>query len=164
MLSPWVTLLEHDLVCNGRVETFHALDQADYVNVLALTPEGQVSLVRQFRPGVNRLTLELPGGLRDGAEEPVVAAVRELREEVGLEAIGDPILLASLAPDPGRLQNRLWAYFVPHTKRATDWQPEASIEPLALDRQELLNHIDGGQFDHAQHLGIIGLAMLKCNF
>lgn len=46
-----------------------------------------VVLVRQYRPALHRLTLELPAGMRDQPDEPALeTAQRELREEVGLTA------------------------------------------------------------------------------
>ena len=51
--------------------------------VLALTPDREVVLVREFRPGVEDMLLELPGGLVDDGEEPAAAARRELLEETG---------------------------------------------------------------------------------
>ena len=161
VLSPWVTLAEQDVSRDGRTETYYALDQSDYVNVLALTPEREVALVRQFRPALDECTIELPGGLRESDEEPQLSAIRELREEVGLEVVGKPVLLGNLTPDSGRLQNRLWAYFIPSTRRLPDWQPETSVEPIAVSREELLARIADGRFNCALHVAIIGLAVMK---
>ncbi|HSC91711.1 MAG TPA: NUDIX hydrolase [Gaiellaceae bacterium] len=51
--------------------------------VLALTRDDEVVLVREFRPGIEEVLLELPGGEIDAGEEPSAAAERELLEETG---------------------------------------------------------------------------------
>jgi ADP-ribose pyrophosphatase len=56
------------------------------VAVLALTPDDQLVLTRQFRPGPDRVLFELPGGIVDPAEAIIDAAARELREETGYSA------------------------------------------------------------------------------
>ena len=56
------------------------------VAVLALTPSGRLVMVRQFRPGPDRIVLTLPGGMIDPGETPEQAAERELREETGYVA------------------------------------------------------------------------------
>ncbi|HWT79294.1 MAG TPA: NUDIX hydrolase, partial [Candidatus Methylomirabilis sp.] len=54
----------------GRVHDYYVLDLADAVHVVALTPDGEVLLVRQFRAGSGRDSLEIPGGLVDPDEDP----------------------------------------------------------------------------------------------
>jgi ADP-ribose pyrophosphatase len=56
------------------------------VAVLALTADDQVVVTRQFRPGPDRVLLDLPGGIVDPGEDIGQAAVRELREETGYSA------------------------------------------------------------------------------
>jgi len=59
------------------------------VGVVALRDGEQprVVLVRQYRPALHRMTLEIPAGMRDvEGEDPLITAERELREEVGIEA------------------------------------------------------------------------------
>ena len=57
--------------------------EGDTAVVLALTPESEIVLVREFRPGVEDMLLELPGGGIDAGESPNDAAARELLEETG---------------------------------------------------------------------------------
>jgi 8-oxo-dGTP pyrophosphatase MutT (NUDIX family) len=57
----------------------------DWCNVVAVTPEDEVILVWQYRFGTDGLSLEIPGGVIDQGEEPIVAAGRELLEETGYE-------------------------------------------------------------------------------
>ncbi len=53
-LSPYVTLVAREVQVAGRAEIFHSLEQADYVTVLAITNDGRIPLVRQFRPALGR--------------------------------------------------------------------------------------------------------------
>jgi ADP-ribose diphosphatase len=71
---------------DGREAVWDMLDAPATATVLPLTVDQEVVLVRQFRAGPMAQVLSLPGGLIDEGEEPVAAAVRELREETGYAA------------------------------------------------------------------------------
>lgn len=62
---------------------FYVLEAPEWINVIALTPDGKVVLVEQYRYGIEQPTLEIPGGMTDKGEEPLEAAKRELLEETG---------------------------------------------------------------------------------
>ncbi len=62
---------------------FYVLRAPEWINVIPLTPEGNVILVEQYRYGIEAPTLEIPGGMVDGGESPLRAAKRELQEETG---------------------------------------------------------------------------------
>ena len=143
-------------------EAYHSLAQSDYVSVVALTEDGRVPLVRQYRPALECFTLELPGGLRDANEDASACAMRELVEETGLQPVGAPVALGNLAPDTGRLENRLWGFAsivqpTPHE----GWIREPGVEPLLVTTVKLRELILGGQFDHALHIALIYLAEMN---
>jgi 8-oxo-dGTP pyrophosphatase MutT (NUDIX family) len=69
---------------SGEEHDFYCIESAEWVNVVPVTTDGQVVMVRQFRHGSQTLTLEIPGGMIDAGETPAEAALRETREEVGL--------------------------------------------------------------------------------
>ncbi len=77
----------------------------DYALVVAVTGAGDVVLARQWKQGVRRVTLELPGGKVDEGETPAEAAARELREETGYAAPALE-LLASLDVDASKAANQ----------------------------------------------------------
>jgi len=163
-LSPWVTLNErtYRFPWHAEPQTFHSLLPQDYVNVLAVTADGRIPLVRQFRPALNRYTLELPGGLLEQGESPAQRAILELEEETGFRATKEPIALPPLCPDTGRLENALHGFILLDVAEPPeDWKPENEVERLVFSRQELSKALLEGELDHAPHVSIIGLALLK---
>ena len=79
---------------------FYRINAHDGVIVLAITENGQLVMVEQFRPAIGQHTLELPAGARDFYETPEETAARELYEETGfvcksLTSLGVGRLMAS---------------------------------------------------------------------
>ena len=71
---------------NGTEHEFFVIDCVNWVNVIAVTPDGQLVMVEQYRHGTNTVELEIPGGMMDAEDtSPATTGVRELREETGYE-------------------------------------------------------------------------------
>lgn len=70
---------------DGQRRDFHIKREGPACGVLALTPDMEVILVRQFRPGPRRILDELPGGFIEPGENELSTASRELFEETGFQ-------------------------------------------------------------------------------
>ena len=69
---------------DGKIVHYDFLGHKGAAAVVAITDDGKLLMVRQYRNALDRFTLELPAGAKDTAEEEgVVCAARELEEETG---------------------------------------------------------------------------------
>lgn len=71
---------------DGRQALRDVVRHPGAVGIVALTDDGRICLVRQYRTSLSRVTVEIPAGKLDPGEDPLTCAKRELREETGMEA------------------------------------------------------------------------------
>jgi ADP-ribose pyrophosphatase len=85
---PWLEVsVEKIELPDGRIiDEYLQLRGRDFVVVVAFTANGEVVTERSYKHGPRKVSLALPAGLIEAAEEPAVAARRELLEETGYEA------------------------------------------------------------------------------
>lgn len=96
----------------SKAHDFYVIDCANWVNVLALTPDRQLVMIEQYRHASDTVELEIPGGMIDpGDASPEVAGARELREETGYA--GDPPrVLGQIFPNPAILSNTCYTVLI----------------------------------------------------
>ncbi|UPW84344.1 NUDIX domain-containing protein [Lysinibacillus sp. Ag94] len=85
---------------NGNVAKREIIKHPGAVAVIAVTDEGKLVLVEQYRKALERSIIEIPAGKLEPGEEPIVTARRELEEETGYGAHSFTYLQA-FATSPG---------------------------------------------------------------
>lgn len=128
---------------------FVVIDAPDWVNVLALTPDHRIVLVRQFRYGTNDFSLEIPGGVMEAGETPLHAGPRELREETGYT--GSPAQpLGVVHPNPAMQSNRCHFVFVDQARVTVplEWDTDEEIAVTALPVDEVFALARSGGITH----------------
>ena len=98
-VSPWMSIIAREVEFSpgDEPQIYHAVEQADYVSIVAVTADGKLPVVRQYRPTIEGFSWELPAGLVDPGESPADTCRRELLEETGLCARAVPPLRTKLA-------------------------------------------------------------------
>ncbi len=177
--QPWIPQDDDQLLAHARVLEVHdrtwtsATDPSktgrfvqikcpEWVNIIAITPDQQVVLVEQFRHGVERVTIEIPGGMVDPGETPADTCVRELREETGYA--GDPVqVIGSVASNPAILTNRthfgLVRNAVPVAALDLDDGEEIHVRLAPFDQIDRL--IADGTIDHSLVVAAFSLLRLR---
>src|SRR5688572_8323207 len=154
--SPWMEL-EAIHPAAGEGAPHYVVSTKDYISVLALSRDGNVLLVRQFRPAIGMITLELPAGHVEHDQTPEEAASTELLEETGFRA-GSLELLGCVHPDTGRLSNKHWCFIAHDLEQVEIHRAEGeTAELVVVSLEELRGMILDGRFNHAQHLATIQL-------
>jgi len=134
----------------GRTGTFQVIHTSAWCNVVALTPDDEVVLIRQFRHGLGGSCVEIPGGLVDPGEDPMTAAVRELLEETGYA--GDAAApLGFVHPNPALMGNRCSTFLVTNARLIAEPMPdeEEDITVELVPLAEIPSWIARGDITHA---------------
>jgi ADP-ribose pyrophosphatase len=134
----------------GKEHDFYVIESRDWINVIPLTSDDQVVMVRQFRHGLREITLEIPGGLLDPGDTPEKAAARELLEETGylakeLERIG------AVNPNPALFNNRCYTFAARDVRKISGPMPDQAedIEVVLIPLSHIPAMIRQGKIDHA---------------
>ena len=129
---------------------FYILESTDWVNVIPVTPQGEVVLIRQYRHGTREVTLEIPGGIVEPGDTPEAAARRELVEETGFKE-REMILLGSVHPNPAFLTNRCFTFLAKDVVRtqAQEQDDKEDIEVEVRPLEEVPRLIRRGEITHA---------------
>lgn len=134
----------------GCEDEFFALRALDWVNVLPVTPDKRIVLVRQYRFGIQEFCWEIPGGVMDPGEDPLAAGLRELREETGY-APRRARLLAQVRPNPAILDNTCYFALAEDVEPAGElaWDEHEELEVGLFPVDEVYAMARSGEISHS---------------
>src|ERR1700742_552650 len=161
-ISPWVDLIarEVEFAPDDEIQVYHSVKTSDHVQILAITPDGKIPLVSQYRPALEAFTVELPDGLLDDGEEAAATARRELLEETGFPA-ATVRFLGVHATEPGRLSSRTHSFFIETEPKISGFEPEPGIGLRLVTPSELLELVLDGTFSAQVQLGTLLQAVIR---
>ncbi len=142
--------------------TYSVISAPDWVNILAITAEREIVLVRQFRPGTEEMTLELPAGVIDLDESPLEAARRELLEETGMHS-NHWVSLGRCSSNPALMNNHTHLFLAESVVRVANPHPEESgpLEVFIVSEKDFLELVQAEKIDHAIALATVSRWLLR---
>ncbi len=151
--------VRHDWVRNPRTQSVLkrlVLESVDWVNIVALTPEGLSVMVRQYRFGIESLTLETAGGMVDAGETPLQSAKRELVEETGYSG-GEWFSLGAVEPNPAFHPHLCHHFLARNVERVGDPTPGdgEQIRVELCSEDQLKQELAGGNLRHSLALSAL---------
>lgn len=137
-------------LANGNLLDATIFEFRSWANIVALTKNNEVVLVRQYRHGVCESLLEFPGGVVEDGEDPIEGAKRELLEETGYTT-SNIIQVGKIYPNPALQTNTLYCYLALDVENVSRQSLDAGedIEVHLLPFDELVEIATRGEFPHA---------------
>ncbi|WP_324757861.1 NUDIX hydrolase [Sphingobacterium thalpophilum] len=162
--EPWATLRKDTCeLPDGRInDHYYVLEYPDWVNMVGITEQNELLVIKQYRHGAGMLSLEIPAGTMESGENPVDAAIREMLEETGY-AFDHIEEIATLYANPATSGNVTYTYLMTGGRKvqeqALDDHEEIDVYlvPLPEAKKMLLDN----KFSQALHSSALFYAFNK---
>ncbi len=149
--GPIFRIRKHKVLAVGnRIAYRDILEHNGAAVLLAITDEGKIPVVRQYRTAMNRQVFELPAGKIDENEDPRKTAVRELKEETGYTA-KEIRHLTTINPSCGYTTEMLYIYLCTGlTPGETAFDDTEDLDIYEFTADELIRKIMDGTIQDAK--------------
>ena len=127
---------------DGHIQYYDFIKHNGAAAVLPVTDDGRILMVRQYRNALDRFTLEIPAGGRNGKDEPTkLCAARELEEETGYKS-DDLELLISVCTTVAFCNEVIDIYVAKNLKPSKQHLDEGEyVEAIAYSIDELVDMV-----------------------
>jgi len=127
--KPWgVFRKDHVQTANGfDIPDYYVIEYPDWVNVIGLTKKNEIILIEQYRHALGVIAFELPAGVIDEGENPLVAAKREMLEETGY-GNGTWNAFCTLCANPATHTNLTYSFLATDLEKIQEQKLENSEE------------------------------------
>jgi len=134
----------------GKEHEFYVIESADWVNVVAITQDEEIVLIKQYRHGIMDITLEIPGGMVDKGESPIQSARRELLEETGYTS-ENWVEIGVVNPNPAILNNKCYSYLALNSIKSGNQKLEGTedIQVITVPVSNTNLLVSSGEITHS---------------
>lgn len=148
---PWLTVRRDKLqLSTGKIiPEYYVLEYPDWVNVTAITKEGQIVMERQYRHGAGSTNYEIPSGVMEKGETPLEAAQRELMEETGYGG-GEWQKIMTISANPTMMTNMNHCFLATGVEKVSDQHLDETevLEVFLKSREEVLSLLAQNKMIH----------------
>ena len=153
-LGPWLNVRQEvvELPNGTQIPAWFVMDFPNWVNVIAITKEGDFVMIDQYRHALGETHYELVAGVVDEGETPLQAAMRELSEETGYEG-GEWQAFMQLSPNPTNHTNMSYTFLVTGVEKMREphQEPSEDIYVHILTPDEVQQLLTSGEIIQALH-------------
>ncbi|MGJ1378665.1 NUDIX hydrolase [Sphingobacterium multivorum] len=162
--EPWATLRRDTCeLPDGRInDHYYVLEYPDWVNMIGITEQNELLVIKQYRHGAGIIALEIPAGTTEAGEDLKNAAVREMLEETGYQF--DQIEeIAALYANPATSGNITYTYLMTGGKKVQEQalDEHEEIEVYRIPLEEAKRMLLDNKFNQALHASALFYAFNK---
>jgi len=135
------------------INPYFVIEVPDFCNVVMVTAQDEIVMVEQYRHAAGIISLELPGGMIEPGEDPMLAAKREMEEETGYQS----------NPNPPLENNRAHFYLATQLTLTgnTSFDQYEDIKLVLVNKHDFMNKLLQNSFTHGAQVGAMFAAAVK---